>query len=137
MNDLFIKNIERKFNQISFCDFIDSNINNMFNKINTYIDNTSSKNKITICFNHKDDLLDIVKSMIINKELDLCWAELLVDMDELRSEMTKFSANFHIYNEFDKLEDDLSYCLNHFCKYDSSQLFDILTLEKGFKFIQK
>lgn len=137
MNDLLIKDLGHKFNQINFCNFIDLNLNNMFDKINTYIDNTLNKNKITIFFDTKDDLLDVVKSMIIKKELDLSWAELLVDMDELRSEMTKFSAAFHIYNEFDKLEDNLSYCLNNFCKYDSSQLFDILIQEKGFKFIEK
>ncbi|WP_195939589.1 hypothetical protein [Romboutsia sp. 1001713B170131_170501_G6] len=135
MNDLLIEDIEGKFNQADFIDFIDNNLLSLICKINEYIKSRRDKEKIVIKFEDKSEILDIVKSLILNGGLDLSYAEFLTDMDKLRDEMIKFSTPFHMYNEFDKLEDDTLYCLDNFCKYNSLDLFDALINEKGFKFI--
>lgn len=135
MNDLLIEEIERNFSQKGYLDFIDKNLIDISENVNNFIKSCTTNNKITIKFLDKENLLDTMKSMILDNKLELSWAQLLVDMDKLRSEMIKFSTPFHIYNEFDKLEDNLDYCLNTFCKYNSNELFDILTKEYGFKYI--
>lgn len=135
MNEMLIEDINRRFSQDSFISFIDNNLNNMVGSIVSHVKNLNKDNEITIPLRSKEDLISVVKTMLLNKELDFSFAQLLVDIDRLRDEMTKFTTPFHMYNEFDKLEDNLEYCLDNFCKYNSKELYDILINEKGFNFV--
>lgn len=135
MNEMLIEDINRRFSQDSFISFIDDNLNNIVDSIASHVKDLNKDNEITIPLKDKEDLISVVKTMLLNKELDFSFAQLLVDMDELRNEMTKFTTPFHMYNEFDKLEDSLEYCLGNFCKYNSKELYDILINEKGFNFV--
>lgn len=136
MNRFIIEDLQSRFSQNGFIEFINNNFINMVNDLNKYIDSKNKKSIITIPFKEKDELLPTLKSMILKNEVDNSFIYLLVDIDALRDEMAKFSATFHVYNEFDKLEDDLEYCLDNFSRYDSSQLFDILVNDHGFKYIE-
>ena len=49
--------------------------------------------------------------------------------------MIMYSTPLDMYNEYDKLEDELSYCLNKFFKYNNDELFNMLVNDKHFKFI--
>ena len=110
---------------------------NKTNNVEVQVINKLNKEKeIIIPISDKSELLSNVKSMILDNKLDSSWVELLVDIDELRSNMQKYSAEFDIYSEFDKLEDDLEECLNQFCKYTSEDLYECLINEKGFNFIE-
>lgn len=135
MDELLIEDIHLKFNQDAFTTFVEDNLGSFAEDIISYVKNLNKTKSITIPFENIEDLISVVKSMILNKELNFSWAELLVDIDSLRNEMTKFATPFHMYNEFDKLEDDLEYCLNNFCKYDSNTLFDFLINEKNFNIV--
>ena len=135
MDDMLIEDIRRRFSQNNFILFLDNNFNNIIDDINLYLEKSNKIKSITIPFKKGDDLVQIVKSMILNNELDFTWAQTLIDMDKMRDDMVKWSIAFHMYNEFDKLEDELEDCLNKFFKYDSSSLYDFLVNEKGFKYI--
>lgn len=136
MNDMLVEDIRRRFSQANFQNYLDNNLESMLNDINLYIENSSKDNIITIPYKNNDNLVDIVKSMILNNKLDSSWAQLLIDMDKLRDDMIKNSIAFHIYSEFDKIEDELEYCLNKFCKYDTSSLYELLVNEKGFEYVE-
>ena len=47
-----------------------------------------------------------------------------------------YSTPLDMYNEYDKLEDELGYCLNNFFKYNSDELFNVLVNDKDFKFVE-
>ncbi|WP_042272985.1 hypothetical protein [Faecalimicrobium dakarense] len=135
MNEMLLEDINRRFSQDSFIEFIDNNLNNMLDSIVLYVKNLNKDNEIIIPLKNEEDLIPTIKTMLLNKELDLSFAQIVVDMDALRDEMTKFTTAFHIYSEFDKLEDNLQYCLDNFFKYDSKELYNLLTTEKGFSFV--
>ncbi len=135
MDEMLIEDIRRRFSQSKFILFLDNNFNNIINDINLYLKKSNESKSITIPFKKGDDLVQIVKSMILNNELDFTWAQMLIDMDKMRDDMVKWSIAFHMYNEFDKLEDELEDCLNKFFKYDSSSLYEFLINEKKFKYI--
>ena len=135
MDEFYIEEAYNRFNKDSFLKFVKDNLSSLLNDISTYIDNKKENNKIVIECLDKDDLLDKIKSMILDKSLEFEWAEFLVDMNSLRNEMLTFAGDLNIYSEFDKLEDNTKYCLDNHCKYNSHELFDILTNEKGFLWI--
>lgn len=135
MNEMLLEDVNRRFSQDSFITFIDNNLNNMIDSIISHVNDLNKDNEIIIPLKDKEDLIPSVKKMILNKKLDLSFAHIVIDMDALRDEMTKFTTPFHIYSEFDKLEDNLQYCLDNFFKYNSKELYDLLTNEKGFIFV--
>ena len=135
MDELLINDISQKFNQDNFIEFLDNNFDDIINDINLYIKKSNSEKSVTIPFKKGDDLVKTVKSMILDKKLDFNWVHLLIDMDKVREDMIKWSIAFDMYNEFDKLEDELENCLNKFFKYDSVSLYDFLVNEKNFKYI--
>ena len=132
MNKLLIEDIQGMFTQEGFTDFVNNNLENHFDELNNRFYSKKSKT-ITIKFDKKEFLLNVVKSMIVKNELDLDYAHMLVDMDKLRASMTESAATFDMYNEFDKLEDDTRYCLDNFSKYDTFELYDFLVNEQGFE----
>ena len=74
--------------------------------------------------------------MILKNKLDISFAQDLVDLDKVREEMIINSTLLDMYNEYDKLEDELNYCLNNFFKYNNDELFNFLVNDKDFKFIE-
>lgn len=132
MDELYIEEVYSRFNKDSFVQFIKNNFNNISDEIISYIKDKKQDSKIVINCTSKDDVLNSVKNMILDKSLPFEWVEFLVDMDSLRNEMLLLAGDLSIYSEYDKLEDETKYCLDKHCKYTSSQLFDILTTEKGF-----
>lgn len=135
MDKFYIEEAYNRFDRDSFLKFVKDNLSSLLNDISTYVNNKKDSNKIVIDCLDKNDLLDKIKSMILDKSLDFEWAEFLVDMNSLRNEMLSFAVDLNIYSEFDKLEDDTKYCLDNHCKYNSNNLFDILTTQKGFIWI--
>jgi hypothetical protein len=136
MNTFLISDLQNLFSQDEFISFVnnklDSNIKEIIYRINEY------KSKIiTINFDKKQYLLNVVKNMIVRNELDFDYAHMLVDMDKLRDSMTKMSAAFHIYDEYDKLKDDTRYCLDNFCKYNAFELYDFLVNTQGFQLLNE
>jgi len=132
MDELYIEEVYSRFNKDSFVQFIKNNFNNISDEIISYIKDKKQDSKIVINCTSKDDVLNSVKNMILDKSLPFEWVEFLVDMDSLRDEMLLLAGDLSIYSEYDKLEDETKYCLDNHCKYTSSQLFDVLTKEKGF-----
>jgi len=135
MNNFLIQDIYRLFSNKDFSTFIDSNLNLVFEDINNYIIEYKTSNKIVIKFNDKNELVDIVKEMILNKELDFNYAYELVDLNKLRDEMAKSFAPLKIYSELDKLEDDTKYCLDNFFKFDNDELFNFFINKNNFKYV--
>ena len=132
MDELYIEEVYSRFNKDSFLQFIKNNFNNICDEIISYIKDKKQDSKIVINCTSKDDVLNSVKNMILDKSLPFEWIEFLVDMDSLRDEMLLLAGDLSIYSEYDKLEDETKYCLDNHCKYDSNELFDVLTKEKGF-----
>ncbi len=132
MDELYVEEVYSRFNKDSFVEFIKNNLDNIYNEVVSYIKNKKQSSKIIIKCTNKDDILNTIKNMILDKSLPFEWVEFLVDMDSLRDEMLLLAGDLSIYSEYDKLEDETKYCLDKHCKYTSSQLFDILTTEKGF-----
>ena len=132
MDELYIEEVYSRFNKDSFVQFIKNNFNSICDEIISYIKDKKQDSKIIINCTSKDDVLNSVKNMILDKSLPFEWVEFLVDMDSLRDEMLLLAGDLSIYSEYDKLEDETKYCLDKHCKYTSSQLFDVLTKEKGF-----
>ena len=132
MDELYIEEVYSRFNKDSFVQFIKNNFNNISDEIISYVKDKKQDSKIVINCTSKDDVLNSVKNMILDKSLPFEWVEFLVDMDSLRDEMLLLAGDLSIYSEYDKLEDETKYCLDNHCKYTSNQLFDVLTKEKGF-----
>ena len=132
MDELYIEEVYSRFNKDSFVQFIKNNFNNISDEIISYVKDKKQDSKIVINCTSKDDVLNSVKNMILDKSLPFEWVEFLVDMDSLRDEMLLLAGDLSIYSEYDKLEDETKYCLDNHCKYDSNELFDVLTKEKGF-----
>ena len=132
MDELYIEEVYSRFNKDSFVQFIKNNFNNISDEIISYIKDKKQDSKIVINCTSKDDVLNSVKNMILDKSLPFEWVDFLVDMDSLRDEMLLLAGDLSIYSEYDKLEDETKYCLDNHCKYDSNELFDVLTKEKGF-----
>lgn len=137
VNEMLIEAIRKKFNTNDFYKFVDDNLYSMSESILKHVEDYKNNKTIVIPFTDKNLLLSTIKEMILNGKLDMSWAQLIVNMDNLRKEMVKFSVSFSFYNEFDKLEDDLEFCLNNFCKYSSSdEIYDVLVNCMNFSFIE-
>ena len=135
INNLIIKDIYKSFNKENFHNYIDNNLESICDDINKNIIDFNN-DKLTIPFSNKDDLTKIVKEMILKNKLDISFAQDLVDLDKVREEMIINSTLLDMYNEYDKLEDELNYCLNNFFKYNNDELFNFLVNDKDFKFIE-
>jgi len=136
INNLIIKDIYKHFKKENFHDYIDNNLENIHEDINKKIFDFKNSNKLTIPFANKSELVNVVKEMILKNELDISFAQDVVDLDKIREEMVLSSTPFDMYNEYDKLEDELEYCLNKFFKYNNNELFNLLVNDKGFEFIE-
>ena len=78
---------------------------------------------MTIAFSNKSELVSVIKDMLLKNELDISFAQDFVDLDKVREEMIMYSTPLDMYNEYDKLEDELSYCLDKFFKYNNCLLY--------------
>lgn len=134
MNNLLIDDIQNLFTQHGFVDFVNNELDKYKNELIQLINNYKN-NLISINFKNKEELLNIISDMIVNKELSFDYAHILVDMDKLRDDMIKLATTFDVYNEFDKLEDDTKYCLINYCKYDADSLINELVKNHDFKLI--
>lgn len=136
MNKALIDDIQSLFSQEGFVEFVNNklelHLDDLINRINTY-----SSRVVTIKFDRKEYLLNVVKNMITRGELDFDYAHMLVDLDKLREDMAKVAASFNIYNEFDKLEDDTRYCLDNYAKYNTFELYDFLVNNQGFELVSE
>ncbi len=136
INELIIKDVYKHFSKENFHNYIDNNLENIYQDINNKVLDFKNNNKLTIEFTNKDELVNVVKEMILKNKLDISFAQDMVDLDKIREEMIIYSTSFDMYNEYDKLEDELEYCLNKFFKYNNDELFNVLVNDKGFKFIE-
>ena len=136
INNLIIKDVYESFNKEKFHEFIDNNLENIYEDINKNIIDFYNTNKLTIAFSNKSELVSVIKDMLLKNELDISFAQDFVDLDKVREEMIMYSTPLDMYNEYDKLEDELSYCLDKFFKYNNDELFNVLVNDKDFKFVE-
>lgn len=136
INNLIIKDVYESFNKEKFHEFIDNNLENIYEDINKNIIDFYNTNKLTIAFSNKSELVSVIKDMLLKNELDISFAQDFVDLDKVREEMIMYSTPLDMYNEYDKLEDELSYCLDKFFKYNNDELFNVLVYDKDFKFVE-
>ena len=74
--------------------------------------------------------------MILKEELSMDIVHDVVDLEQIRKDMLMLHTPIDMYNEYDKLEDELSYCLNKYFKYNNDELYDFLVNNKDFKFVE-
>ena len=91
---------------------------------------------MTIAFSNKSELVSVIKDMLLKKWIRYFFCQDFVDLDKVREEMIMYSTPLDMYNEYDKLEDELSYCLDKFFKYNNDELFNVLVNDKDFKFVE-
>lgn len=130
-NETFIKDLNNKFSCKDFYDYVNKNLDIIYNNLINKIEVFKNDNVIIIPYKN-NNLVNTVKEMIISKKLDFSYALSFVDMNKLREEMEFFSIDLSYYDEFDKLEDDLEECLNKFFKYNDSELYDLLINKENF-----
>ena len=133
-NQTFISDLRNQFKSNDFYDYVNKNLDSIYTNLINKVEISKHKNAIIIPYN-KNELVDTVKKMIINKELDFSYALSLVDTNKLREEMESFAIDLSFYDEFDKLEDDLEECLNKFFKYNNDELYDFLINKENFALI--
>lgn len=137
-NKTFIKDLNNKFSNHSFYSYVDYNLDTIYTDLVNKIEIFKDENIITIPYNDNgNNLVDTVKEMIISKKLDFSYALSFVDMNKLREYMENLSIDLSLYDELDKLEDDLEECLNKFFKYNSKELYDFLINKEHFNLIDK
>lgn len=136
MDKLYKEDIYSRFKQESFNAFVKANLLRLSDNIVSFVNNKNIENenhsKIIIKCIDKKYLLNSMKEMILDGSLEFEWVDFLVDIDSLRNEMLTYAGDFSIYSEFEKLEDETKYCLDNHCKYNSEELYNILTKDKGF-----
>ena len=130
-NETFISDLNSKFSNKDFYDYVDKNFDTIYMSLIKKIEIFKSENIVTIPYN-ENNLVNTVKKMIINRKLDFSYAFSFVDMNKLREEMESLAIDLSFYDEFDKLEDDLEYCLNKFFKYNDKELYDLLINKENF-----
>ena len=130
-NETFISDLNSKFSNKDFYDYVDKNFDTIYMNLIKKIEIFKSENIVTISYN-ENNLVNTVKKMIINRKLDFSYAFSFVDMNKLREEMENLAIDLSFYDEFDKLEDDLEYCLNKFFKYNDKELYDLLINKENF-----
>ena len=129
-NKTFIDDLRESFSQESFNNYVNENLDTVYDELINNIKIFKSENNITIPYNN--NLVDTVKEMILNNKLSFSYALSLIDMDALRQEMSNVSVDLNFYDEFDKLEDDLEECLNKFFKFNHEELSDFLINKENF-----
>lgn len=129
-NKNFIDDLRESFSQESFNNYVNENLDTVYDELINNIKIFKSENNITIPYNN--NLVDTVKEMILNNKLSFSYALSLIDMDALRQEMSNVSVDLNFYDEFDKLEDDLEECLNKFFKFNHEELSDFLINKENF-----
>ena len=67
INNLIIKDIYKSFTKEGFHNYIDNNLENIYEEINESVI-TSNNNKLTIAFSNKSELVSIIKEMILKNE---------------------------------------------------------------------
>ena len=125
-----IDDLRESFSQESFNNYVNENLDTVYDELINNIKIFKSENNITIPYNN--NLVDTVKEMILNNKLSFSYALSLIDMDALRQEMSNVSVDLNFYDEFDKLEDDLEECLNKFFKFNHEELSDFLINKENF-----
>lgn len=133
-NETFISDLRNIFIDSEFYYYVNNNLNDILSDLIKKIEIEKSKNIIVIPY-EKDNLINIVKDMIINKKLNFSYALSLVDTSKLREYMESIAIDLSFYDEFDKLEDDLEECLNKFFKYNNDELYDYLIYKENFTLI--
>ncbi len=135
MDNFLMQDLYKNFTKKDFIKFIDENLISLYEKINEFVNQKYSEDKLTIVITDTESLSEKVKSMILNKELDFSYIYDLIDLNNLRNEMAKTFTPLAIYSELDKIEDEPEYCLNNFFKYNNEELYKFLVNNKGFKII--
>ncbi len=135
MNNFLTQDVYKSFNKEDFYNFIDSNLGTIFNDINNYVLKVKDFSEMHIPFSTKEDVISVIKQMILNKELDFNYVYELIDLNKLRDEMSKSFTPLNIYDEFDKLEDDTKYCLDNFFKFDENETIKFF-IDNNFKYIE-
>ena len=64
INNLIIKDVYESFNKEKFHDFIDNNLENIYEDINKSIINFYNTNKLTIAFSNKSELVSVIKKAV-------------------------------------------------------------------------
>lgn len=136
INNLIIADIYKLFNKNNLHYYIDNNLDNIYKEINNHVIESKNSSKITISFTNKSELTSIVKDMLLKNELNISFAHELVDLEKIREEMIMYAASLDMYNEYDKLEDELEYCLNKFFKFNNDELLDFLVNNHDFEFVE-
>lgn len=130
-NETFINDLNNDFSNNDFYNYVDKNLDKIYGHLINRIEIFKSQNLIVIPYS-QNNLVETAKEMILNKDLDISYALSFVDMGKLREYMEKLSIDLSLYNEFDKLEDDLEECLNNFFKYNDKELYDLLIDKENF-----
>ena len=92
INNLIIKDVYESFNKEKFHEFIDNNLENIYEDINKNIIDFYNTNKLTIAFSNKSELVSVIKDMLLKNELDISFAQDFVDLDKVREEMIMYST---------------------------------------------
>ena len=130
-NETFINDLNSKFSNNDFFDYVNKNFDTIYTNLINKIEIFKNEDIVTIPYT-ENNLVNTVKQMIIDKKLDFSYTLSFVDMNKLREYMESFSIDFSFYDEFDKLEDDLEECLNNFFKYNDKELYDFLINKENF-----
>ena len=133
-NETFISDLRDEFDSNEFYDYVNNSLDSIYTDLINEIEISKNKNILIIPYD-RNELVNTVKEMIINKQLDFSYALSLVDTNKLREEMASFAIDLSFYDEFDKLEDDLEECLNKFFKYNNDELFEFLINKENFTLV--
>ena len=136
VNDMIIEDVYSAFTKEKFNNYIDNNLENIYKEINEFVLESKNNNKLTIAFNNKSDLVNVLKEMILKNEISMDIVQDVIDLEKLREDMLALHTPIDMYNEYDKLEDELEYCVNNYFKYNHEELYDFLVNNKGFNFVE-
>lgn len=130
-NESFISDLDNIFSEEDFKTYVNNNLDKIYNDIIKQVKIFKNENAIVIPYD-KNNLINTIKSMLIKGSLPFSYAISVVNMDALRNHLTNFTVSLDYYDEFDKLEDELEWCLNNFFKYDEESLLDFLIEKENF-----
>ena len=135
-NKTFIDDINNLFSNNDFNNYVEKNFYTIYMNLIDKIEVFKNKNIITIPYS-KNNLVNTVKKIIIDNKLDFSYALSFIDINKLIEEMESLAIDLSFYDEFDKLEDDLEYCLNKFFKYNDQELYDLLINKENFTLVNE
>lgn len=130
-NKTFLDDLNSLFASDDFYNYVNENLDKIYADLIKKIEIFKSENIIEIPY-EESHLVNTVKDMILNGQLDYSYALSFVDLNKLRDEMEFLAIDLSLYDEFDKLQDDLKECLDKFFKYDEKELFNILVNKEDF-----